>query len=104
MRETRVGMERTKFGKKRDPLQYSRVFDKAAFEPAESFFFVAKRDVHCGDYRRRDVSLLPRSQELSKNISRLHLPAHARVGDGKAATRETRCLLEIGKRRVGKEC
>src|SRR6266480_4188404 len=93
MQETRVGMERTKFGKKRDPLQYSRVLSKCAFEPAESFFFVAKGDINCGNYRRRDVSLLPRLEELSKNISGLHLPAHARVGDGKAAARKMRCLL-----------
>src|SRR5438552_283955 len=93
MRETRVGMERTKFGKKRDPLQYSRVLSKGAVEPAESFFFVAKGDINCGNHRRRDVSLLPRLQELSKNISRLRLPAHARVGDGKPAAREIRCLL-----------
>src|SRR6266446_9321233 len=96
MRETRVGMERTKFGKKRDPLQYSRVLSKCAFEPAESFFFVAKGDINCGDHRRRDVSLLPRLQELSKNISRLYLAAHARVGDGKAAAREMRRLLGFG--------
>src|SRR6266581_388970 len=96
MRETRVGMERTKFGKKRNPLQYSRVFGKASLEPAESFFFVAKRDVNCGDHRRRDVSLLPRLQELSENISRLHLATHARVGDGKAAAWEMRCLLGFG--------
>src|SRR6266446_8715164 len=96
MRETHVGMERTKFGKKRDPLQYSRVFGKCAFEPAESFFFVAERDVNCGDHRRRDVSLLPRLQKLSKNILRLHLAAHARVGDGKAAAREMRRLLGFG--------
>ena len=96
MRETRVGMERTKFGKKRDPLQYSRVLSKCAFEPAESFFFVAKGDINCGDHWRRDVSLLPYLQELSKNISCLHLATHARVGDGKAAARKVRCLLGFG--------
>src|SRR5207249_2468016 len=37
----------------------------------------------------------PRLQELSKNISRLYLPAHARVGDGKPAAREIRCLLDF---------
>src|SRR6266446_1837084 len=101
MRETRVGMERTKFGKKRDPLQYSRVLSKCAFEPAESFFFVAKGDINCGDHRRRDVSLLPRLQELSKNISRLYLAAHARVGDGKAAAREMRCIVDAVVSQVG---
>src|SRR6476620_1369481 len=96
MRETRVGTERTKFGKKRDPLQYSRVLSKCAFEPTESFFFIAKRDVNCGDHRRRDVSLLPYLQELSKNSSCLHLATHARVGDGEAAAGKARCLLGFG--------
>src|SRR5439155_16870186 len=32
-------------------------------------------------------------EEPSKNISRLDLPTHAQVGDGKAAAREMRCLL-----------
>src|SRR5947207_7613525 len=86
-------MERAKFGKKRDPLQYSRVLRKGAFEPAESFFFFAKRDVNRGDYRRRDISLFPGLQELSENILRLRLAAHARVGDGKAAAREMGRLL-----------
>src|SRR6266513_4192066 len=89
-------MERTKFGKKRDPLQYSRVFGKCAFKPAESFFFIAKGDVNCRYHGRRDVSLLPRLQELSKNISRLHFAAHAHVGNGKATAREMRCLLGFG--------
>src|SRR6266480_6386595 len=96
MGEACVRMERTKFGKKRDPLQYSRVLSKCAFEPAESFFFVGKGDINCGNHRRRDVSLLPRLQELSKNISRLRLATHARAGDGKPATREMRCLLGFG--------
>src|SRR5882724_8131442 len=95
MREARVGVERTKFGKKRNPLQYSRVFGKASLEPAKSFFFIAERDVNCGDHRRRDVSLLPRLQKLSKNISRLYLATHAQVGDGKPATRKIRCLLKF---------
>src|SRR5438094_10389103 len=89
-------MERAKFGKKRDPLQYSRVLRKCAFEPAESFFLVAKRDVNCGDHRRRDISLFPGLQELSENILRLRLAAHSRVGDGEAATRETGRLLGFG--------
>ena len=38
-------------------------------------------------------------QKLSENISRLRLPAHARVGDGKAAAREMRCLLGFGVKR-----
>src|SRR5436190_13647970 len=88
-------MERTKFGTKRDPLQYSRVFGKCAFEPAESFFFIAKGDVNCGYHRRRDVSLLPYLQELSKNSSCLRLATHARVGDGKPAAGEIRCRLRF---------
>src|SRR6266705_2730649 len=96
MRETCVGMERTKFGKKRDPLQYCRVLGKGALEPAESFLFFAKRDVNRGDHRRRDISLLPGLEKLSKNISRLRLPAHPDVGNGKAATREMRRILDFG--------
>src|SRR5437773_3214227 len=92
-------MERTKFGKKGDPLQYSRVFRKGAFEPAESFFFFAKRDVNRGDHRRRDISLFPGLQELSENILRLRLSAHASVGDGKAAAREMGRLLGFGVKR-----
>src|SRR6266478_4209493 len=99
MRKTHVGMERTKFGKKRDPLQYSRVLGKGAFEPAESFFFFAKRDVNRGDHRRRDISLFPGLQELSQNVARLHFAAHARVGDGKTATWEMGCLLSFGVKR-----
>ena len=38
-------------------------------------------------------------QKLSKNILRLDLSAHARVGDRKAATRQMRCLLSFGVKR-----
>src|SRR5437667_9558395 len=96
MRETCVGMEGTKFGKKRDPLQYCRVLGKGALEPAESFLFLAQRDVNRGDHRRRDISLLPGLEKLSKNISRLSLPAHPDVGNRKAATREMRRILGFG--------
>src|SRR5438552_6306822 len=96
MRETCVGMERTKFGKKRDPLQYCRVLGKGALEPAESFLFFAKRDVNRSDHRRRDISLLPGLEKLSKNISRLRLPAHPVVGNGKPATGAMRRILGFG--------
>src|SRR2546430_17281772 len=96
MREACVGMQRTKFGKKRDPLKDCRVFGKCALEPPERFFFFAKRDVSCRDQGRRNVSLLPFLQKLRKKISRLHLPVHPSVGDGKSATREMRCLLGFG--------
>src|SRR6266567_7040073 len=101
MRETCVGMEGTKFGKKRDPLQYCRVLGKGALEPAKSFLFFAKRDVNRGDHRRRDISLLPGLEKLSKSISRLHLPAHPDVGNRKAATREMRRILRF---RVESDC
>src|SRR5215472_16107408 len=86
-------MQRTKLRKKRDPLQYPRMLLVGALEPAESFFFVAKRDRHRGDQRCRDVSLLSRLNKSCKNISRVRLPAHARVGDSKAVTRQIRCVL-----------
>ena len=35
-------------------------------------------------------------EKLSENILRFHLPAHARVGDGKTATGEMRRLLRFG--------
>src|SRR5437016_272765 len=89
-------MERTKFGKKRDPLQYCRVFGKGALEPAESFLFFAKRDVNSRDHRRRDISLLRGLEKLSKNISRLRLPAHPIVGNGKPATGEMGRILGLG--------
>src|SRR5215472_2961091 len=92
-------MERTKFGKKRNPLQYSRVLRIGAVEPAESFFLFAERDVNGGDHRRRDISFLPGLQKLRKNILCLCLPAHARVGDGKTATWELGCLLSFGVKR-----
>src|SRR5262249_35274690 len=47
----------------------------------------------------RDVSLLPRSNKLSKNVLGLRLPAHAQVGDGKTATGEVRCFLGFGVKR-----
>src|SRR5207248_22876 len=79
---------------------YTTLFrSKRALEPAESFFFVAKRYVNRGDHRRRDISLFPGLQELSENILRLRLPAHARVGDGKAAARQMGCLLGFAVKR-----
>ena len=57
----------------------------------------ARRD--CGDQRRRNISLLPGLQKLRKNILRLRLAAHARVGDGKAATRQMRCFLGFSVKR-----
>src|SRR5436190_13378895 len=92
-------MERTKFGTKCDPLEYCRVLGKCALEPAESFFLVAKRYVNCRDHRCRDISLFPGLQELSENILRLRLAAHARVGDGKAAAREMGGFLDFGVKR-----
>src|SRR4029450_11421942 len=92
-------MERAKFGKKREPLQYARVLCIGAFEFSKSSFLVAKRDGNRGDQRCRDVSLLSCLQKLSKKILRLDLAAHARVGDGKAATRQMRCLLSFGVKR-----
>src|SRR4029077_20715563 len=44
----------------------------------------------------RNVSLLPFLYELSENIPRLDFPAHAHVGNRKAAAREARCLLGFG--------
>src|SRR5678815_1770492 len=67
-----------------------------AFEFSKSSFLVAKRYGNRGDQRCRDVSLLPRLNKLSKNVSRLGLAPHAHVGDGKAATRQTSCLLRFG--------
>src|SRR5438045_9589184 len=99
MRKASVGTERTKLGKKRDPLQYSRMLRVAAFQPTESFFFVAKRDANRGKQSCRNVSLLSCLNKSCKNISRVRLPAHARIGDGKAATRQMRCLLSFGVQR-----
>src|SRR5436189_1438721 len=93
MRKTCIGVKRTKLGKKRDPLQYSRMLRVAAFQPTESFFFAAKCDANRGNQRCRDVSLLSCLNKSCKNISRVRLPAHARIGDGKAATRQIRCVL-----------
>ena len=72
------------------------MFGKGALEPAKSFLFFAERDVNCRDRMCRNVSLLPFLHELSENIPRLDLPVHPRVGNGKAATREVRCLLGFG--------
>src|SRR5437763_12779767 len=71
------------------------MFGKAAVEPAESLLFVAEGGVDRSDYGRRNVSFLPSLEKLRKNSSRLRLPAHARVGDGKPAAREIRCLLDF---------
>src|SRR5262245_54723960 len=86
-------MQRTKLRKKRDPLQYSRMFLVGALEPAESFFFVAQRDRHGGNQWCRYVSLLSCLNKSCKNISRVRLAAHARIGDSKAAARQIRCVL-----------
>src|SRR5207237_4506486 len=58
-----------------------------------------KRGRDCGNQRCRYVSLLSCLQKLSKNIFRLDLAAHARVGDGKAAAREMGRLLGFGVKR-----
>ena len=71
------------------------MFGSGALEPAKSFFFLAERDVNCRDRLRRDVSGLPFLQELIENLPCLGLLAHPRVGDGKAATRETLLLLSF---------
>src|SRR5216117_1943624 len=42
------------------------------------------------------AQLLQAREKLSENILRFHLPAHARVGDGKTATGEMRRLLRFG--------
>src|SRR4029077_15147817 len=59
-------------------------------------FFVAKRDGNRGNQRCRDVSLLSCLQKLNKNILRVDVAAHARVGDSKTATRQMRRLLGFG--------
>jgi len=76
-----------------------RVLRKGALEPAESFFLVAQRGRNSSD-QRAERTFSPSLAELSKNISRLDLPAHARVGDGKSAAREMGCLLSFGVRAI----
>src|SRR5436190_8984270 len=48
--ETRVGVERAKFGTHRDGMERSAVIGVAAFQPGESFIFFAERYVHGGDF------------------------------------------------------
>src|SRR5690242_17397702 len=66
------------------------------FQPPKSCVFVAKRDENRGNQRCGDVSVLSYLQKLFQNILRVRLAAHARVGDSKTATRQTRCLLGFG--------
>jgi len=72
------------------------VFGKCALEPAESFFFFAERDVNCRDQKALKRIASPFLQKLSENISRLRLPTHPGIGNGKPATREMGRLLGFG--------
>src|SRR5205823_1684610 len=95
LRKACIGPEGAKLGKKRDPLQYSRMFCRSAFEPAERFFFFAERDVNRRNRLSRDVARSSFLHELLENFPRFILTAHPRVGNGKAATWEMRRVLSF---------
>src|SRR5258707_3196275 len=95
MSETWLVTERGNVGKECNPLQRSRVFGGGALEPAESFFFLAERNINCRDRLGRDVSGLSFLHELIENFPRLDWLTHARVSNGEAATRKPPLLLSF---------